>query len=440
MGLREDRDGRAPLALRLGLGATFAMVGWDHVFVGHAVITSALGFLPDPELAASVLSALELAAGVLLLLGVALPPALAVAVVVLTGALATYAARGTLLYADVAALGAAVALLATGPGPWSLDGRLARLPAWLRRPPLAAQERRAWLALRGLAGLSPLLGAALAFGPGLGGYEVIDARLPFAGAPLAALAGAAAGALLLLGLAPRAALALVLALEALAFAAFGLRGGFTSYLAFQVPLVAAAAALWLRPDAPAPAAWLDAVAARRGRADARPLAWAAAALLVLAAVVAGAGPPPGPGALQPASTLYTTRTLALGDGEARLQEGQAWVGQVPVRSLALRDVVATLTWEDDAPGTAPDEFTLELVPPAGMLAGPAAEGAGGLLEVRVPVYRSPPERAELGVGPWNVRVYLRDAGDASTAGVLPGLPDGGNGFRLAVTATVFEPA
>lgn len=169
-------------------------------------------------------------------------------------------------------------------------------------------------------------------------------------------------------------------------------------------------------------------------------AFAAAALLAGALLVlgfAGALQGPLPGPLAPARA-FAVQSVELGSGEGLLTEGQAWIGQVPVRSLLLRDVTAALTWTDDEPGSAPDEFTLELVPPEGILPGPPAEGAGGTLEVRVPVYASPPPRAELGVGAWNVRVYLRSAGDGSTLGLLPGALDEGNDFHLAVTASVFE--
>lgn len=423
----------AALALRLGLGSTFAMVGWDHTFGGHGVITDALRFLPDPEAAAMALSVAELGAGVLLLAGLALPLALAVTLLVNVGALLTFAARGTFLYADVAMVGVAVALLATGPGAHALQ---VRLPEGVARP-LAAHEHSAWRALRALAALTLLAGAALAVPAGVDGYEAIDARVGLG--PLAVLAGAVAGALLLLGLAPWAAVALVLLVEGLALAAFGARGGFTGYLAFQPPIAAATLALALAGPVTEVSEWLSAQGARRG-APRGALAAGAAVLLVAATLGAGTGLPgevARPVAQQ--SLPWTLRTAVLGEGGQTLGEGEAWVGQVPVRSLVLREMVATLTWEDDAPGSSPDEFTLELVPPAGLMAGPVAEGSSGTLEIRMPVYRTPPPRGpELGVGQWSVRVYLRSAGDASTLGVLPGLPDEGNAFALNVSAVVFE--
>jgi hypothetical protein len=173
------------------------------------------------------------------------------------------------------------------------------------------------------------------------------------------------------------------------------------------------------------------------RRDPAPVAWALAALVLLGTLVAGAGPQ-APTTLAP-TALPTTRLVTLGEAEGQLGEGDAWVGQVPVRALALREVVALLTWEDDAPGTSPDAFTLELVPPAGMEAGPVAEGAGGSLEIRVPVYRTaPPQRVEWGLGDWSLRVYLRSAGDGSTLGLAPGMPDEGNAFHLQVTATAWH--
>lgn len=176
----------------------------------------------------------------------------------------------------------------------------------------------------------------------------------------------------------------------------------------------------------------------RAPAPGRPLLAAALAIaagVLLVGLAVDALRPPD--AVVPRGFMVVTEEL--GAGGAQLGQGQAWVGQVPVGSLALRDVTATLTWTDDAPGSAPDEFTLELVPPAGLSAGAPAEGAGGTLEVRVPVYPRPPARAELGQGQWSVRVYLRDAGDASTMAVLPGALDNGNDFQLVVTASVFQP-
>lgn len=428
---------QALFLLRLGLGTTFLLVGLDHVLVGRRVLTSALAALgfPGAEGAALGLAWAEVAAGALLLAGALLPAALAITVLVNTGAIFVYAAgpRGTLLYADVAMLGVSAALLAWGAGRWSVD---ARLPAWLQRWPRA--EGAGWLALRMALALSLLLGAALAFRPVVDGYAVIDARLPLGGAPLAALLGAAAGALTLLGLAPMLAAAMVVLLELLALTAFGLQGGATGYLVFQLPTLAAALAIArLGPGAPTAAALL-ARSPRLRREPARTsVAAALVALLLLGTVIAGAGRDT-PAALAP-TRLFEVRAVELGRGEAFLGEGDAWIGQVPVANLALRDVTATLTWADDEPGSAPDEFTLELVPPDGLLPGAPAEGAGGSLEIRVPVYRTPPARAEAGLGQWNLRVYLRSAGDASTMALLPGLPDEGNAFELVVRASVFEP-
>lgn len=191
---------------------------------------------------------------------------------------------------------------------------------------------------------------------------------------------------------------------------------------------------------------------RRGKAFPRRRSWGSVALpgsrrrlvvvvavggaLLAAAVLASTG---APAPALPPSARWSARDTVLGEGQGFLREGEAWVGNVNVRSLALREMVALLSWQEDAPGSAPDEFTLELVPPPGLFAGPVAEGSGGTLEVRVPVYARPPLGApQIGVGSWAVRVYLRSAGDSATLGILPGAPDSGNPFHLAVTGTVWE--
>lgn len=426
----------APLAVRAALGATFLAAGWDHALLNPDSIAGLLGGLPAAGLVGSLLSWGELLAGIGLLLGALLPLCAFATLTVNLGALALF---GLGVWTDLVMVAGALYLLAHGPGPWSVDGALAhRVPsiaAWLAPLRRGRAPEWSWLALRLALGAGLLLGASRAFGarPGGLGWLVVGAAPDLA--PLVGLTGAAAGALFLLGALPRVAAGLVGALGLL----LTLKDGVTVQgLAWQFwPSVGAALAFALAGPGP----WtFHSLAQRAPRLASEPARTAAAvgvgALLLALAVFAGASPRAP--ALEPTST-WTLRELALGDGQGSLREGQAWVGSVPVRSLVLHEVVATLTWQDDMPGSAPDEFTLELVPPPGLMAGPAAEGLGGELRVVVPVYREPPERGpEVGAGTWTVRVYLRSAGDASTLGVLPGEFDGGNDFRVRVTARVFE--
>ena len=80
----------AALVLRLGLGGTFLLVGWAHTFEGRGVIVDALAFLPFARDAALAIAVAEVVAGALLLLGLLVPAAVAVTLVVNSGALAVY--------------------------------------------------------------------------------------------------------------------------------------------------------------------------------------------------------------------------------------------------------------------------------------------------------------------------------------------------------------
>jgi hypothetical protein len=171
----------------------------------------------------------------------------------------------------------------------------------------------------------------------------------------------------------------------------------------------------------------------------RPLLAAGLAALVVG-LAAWAALAAAPHALPTAAPGWRVRDAHLANGQGHLREGEAWVGQVPVQLAFLREMTASLRWEDDQPASAPDEFTLELVPPEGLPAPAPAEGKGGALQLRVLVYAGPPADAApvVGTGSWTTRVYLRSAGDASTLGVAPGAPDGGNDFHLAVDAVAWE--
>lgn len=143
---------------------------------------------------------------------------------------------------------------------------------------------------------------------------------------------------------------------------------------------------------------------------------------------------------EPAGIAWHLEPRALAEGGAYLRQGEPWVGHVQVGKLYVHELVANLTWQDDQPGSAPDTFTLELAPPDPLPAHETAEGSAGALEQRYAVFASPPDApGSVGRGGWVVRAYLRDAGDGTTLGVLPGLPDDGNAFHLRVDATVWVP-
>jgi hypothetical protein len=172
-------------------------------------------------------------------------------------------------------------------------------------------------------------------------------------------------------------------------------------------------------------------------------AWALlglAAAAVVLGLAAGSLLPGTPAAEATPPLRWHVEAQQLADGGGYLREGQPWVGQVPVGRLYVRELTATLTWQDDEPGTAPDDFTLELVPPSPLPAFEQVEGSSGTLEQGYTVWREPPGApSTLGRGAWTVRVYLRDAGDGTTLGVLPGQPDPGNSFHLSVGADAWFP-
>jgi hypothetical protein len=166
-----------------------------------------------------------------------------------------------------------------------------------------------------------------------------------------------------------------------------------------------------------------------------------AACGALLAVAAAALLPPAPEALaEPSHVRWSLAQRDLAEGGQYLKQGEPWVGHVVVGRAYVRELRANLTWHDDQPGSAPDTFTLELSPPAPLPSYEQLEGGDGALVQRYTVFAQPPlQPGTLGRGTWTVRVYLKDAGDGTTLGVLPGLPDDGNDFHLRVDMDAWVP-
>jgi uncharacterized membrane protein YphA (DoxX/SURF4 family) len=242
----------------MGLAATFVGAGLEHAFVGHRVITDAVAFLPAPELVATLLSWAELLAGLGLAAGLLVAPAVGVVLLVGLGALATYHSPG-IVARDLPMVGAAAYVLASLPGPASLDAALAA--RWPRLRPAATPLARGIRAGTGVAAMRAALGAALLAAPpaallaGGGWLAVGDALAPGLGVSLF-LARGGLGAMVLLGASPWIAAAGVAGMFAFQAAVQGFDYG-------NVPPVAAALGLALTPGARG--AWLAPLAARRAR-------------------------------------------------------------------------------------------------------------------------------------------------------------------------------
>jgi putative oxidoreductase len=130
------------LVLRVVVGAVFAAHGAQKIFefTIPGTIGSFAGMgIPLPEIAAPVVAFVELAGGILLILGFfTRPAAVLLAVDMAVALVAVHLPSGLWVgnggYEFVAVLGAgALALAFTGAGRFSLDGALlrGRVPAWL---------------------------------------------------------------------------------------------------------------------------------------------------------------------------------------------------------------------------------------------------------------------------------------------------------------------
>ena len=122
-----------PLVLRLALGAIFLYHGYDKVFIkGHAAITGFMGSLglPVPELMAYLVSYGELTTGVLLIIGFLTYWASIVDIIIALVAFCTvHVTKGFGLsgggFEYIMLIGAAaVSLLVSGAGKYSIDGQL----------------------------------------------------------------------------------------------------------------------------------------------------------------------------------------------------------------------------------------------------------------------------------------------------------------------------